>query len=226
MSTSFSANQYQDAFYSKKLQNWEKPATHTERPKSKTGGTPIIATDRGHLLNGVPKSGVNPWGDFVGTWDLPKNIPGNCTRVPTARTTYARERLERDTEQASRVLTGQAKNNNRRAKRGESPMTTYQRAPAAAAAPEQRVGSASKADYNGYRSGAMAPSPLPAKSATPQPYTYNRTPEPYYPQYTVGDTVTSPIPGVPDMREVLVATPQLPDITSNSYPGNEDILAL
>ena len=35
-----------------------------------------MSNERGHLLEGVPKSEKNPWGDFVGTWDLPKKIPG------------------------------------------------------------------------------------------------------------------------------------------------------
>nr|XP_031362743.1 V-set and immunoglobulin domain-containing protein 8-like [Lonchura striata domestica] len=37
--------------------------------------TPFIADARGHLLPGVPRSQVSPWGTFLGTWDMPARIP-------------------------------------------------------------------------------------------------------------------------------------------------------
>lgn len=46
------------------------------------GATKIIASDRGHLQSGVPRSRNNPWGDFVGTWDIPTKIPGKVIRNP------------------------------------------------------------------------------------------------------------------------------------------------
>jgi len=79
MSTHFSANQYEDAFNGKRLQNWTVPHTYKERPSSLEGYTQIVANDRGHLLPGVPKSKQSPWGEFVGTWDMPLRIPGNVT---------------------------------------------------------------------------------------------------------------------------------------------------
>lgn len=79
MAAHFSANQYEQAFDSKRLQNWQLPHTYKERPSRFEGFTQIIANDRGHLLEGVPKSSENPWGKFVGTWDMPLKIPGNVT---------------------------------------------------------------------------------------------------------------------------------------------------
>ena len=45
-------------------------------PKPQEGFTEITASDRGHILDGYPRSAKNPWGDFIGTWDFPKQIPG------------------------------------------------------------------------------------------------------------------------------------------------------
>ncbi|KAJ8034845.1 Protein Flattop-like [Holothuria leucospilota] len=51
----------------------------SQRPDSYEGFTQIVANDRGHLLEGVPRSKRSPWGEFVGTWDMPRQIPGNIT---------------------------------------------------------------------------------------------------------------------------------------------------
>uniref|UniRef100_H2YQV8 Protein Flattop n=1 Tax=Ciona savignyi TaxID=51511 RepID=H2YQV8_CIOSA len=75
MSSHFSANQYEDAFNPKKLINWTVPRKHKERPSTLEGFTQIIANDRGHLRNGVPRSNESPWGTFMGTWDMPRKIP-------------------------------------------------------------------------------------------------------------------------------------------------------
>ncbi|XP_069460789.1 protein Flattop isoform X2 [Ambystoma mexicanum] len=48
MSLNFSANQYEDAYNSKKLQNWTLPKHHREK---------------------------SPWGKYMGTWDMPLKIP-------------------------------------------------------------------------------------------------------------------------------------------------------
>ncbi|XP_038065279.1 protein Flattop homolog [Patiria miniata] len=98
MAAHFSANQYEQAFDSKRLQNWQLPHTYKERPSRYEGFTQIIANDRGHLLEGVPKSTENPWGKFVGTWDMPLNVPGNVTtfmaRSDPAARTIVRGRME------------------------------------------------------------------------------------------------------------------------------------
>ncbi|XP_033641405.1 protein Flattop homolog isoform X2 [Asterias rubens] len=78
-STNSTANRYEQAFDSKRLQNWQLPHTYKERPSRFDGFTQVIANDRGHLLGGVPHSSENPWGKFVGTWDIPLKIPGNVT---------------------------------------------------------------------------------------------------------------------------------------------------
>ncbi|XP_001638161.2 protein Flattop homolog [Nematostella vectensis] len=72
MSTHFSANQYEKSFDAKRLQNWEVPKHFKEHPSSLEGFTQIISNDRGHILEGIPRSSRSPWGEFVGTWDMTK----------------------------------------------------------------------------------------------------------------------------------------------------------
>ncbi|ELT93535.1 hypothetical protein CAPTEDRAFT_221669 [Capitella teleta] len=105
---------YQNAFYAKKLQNWQVPGVYQSHPRSRSGHTKFIATDRGHLMGDVPRSRKNPWGDFVGTWDLPHRIPGHSVQVPTARTTHAQERVQREQKDSSWVINGGLKNSTRR----------------------------------------------------------------------------------------------------------------
>ncbi|XP_027026491.2 protein Flattop [Tachysurus fulvidraco] len=90
MSSSFSANQYDNAFKSNKLQNWTVPKRYKNEPSPAEGDTIFIATDRGHLLPNV-KRGC-PWTSFQGTWDLPKHIP--LVHInPTARSQEGQQRL-------------------------------------------------------------------------------------------------------------------------------------
>ncbi|GAA6103923.1 protein Flattop [Tachysurus ichikawai] len=90
MSSSFSANQYDNAFKSNKLQNWTVPKHYKNEPSPAEGDTIFIATDRGHLLPNV-KRGC-PWTSFQGTWDLPKHIP--LVHInPTARSQEGQQRL-------------------------------------------------------------------------------------------------------------------------------------
>ncbi|XP_075248030.1 protein Flattop homolog isoform X2 [Convolutriloba macropyga] len=79
MAQHFSANQYEEPFKPVRLGNWEVPLLHKEFPDSREGFTQIVANDRGHLLDGVPKSAKSPWGEFVGTWDMPRKFVGNIT---------------------------------------------------------------------------------------------------------------------------------------------------
>jgi hypothetical protein len=46
----------------------------------------VIADNRGHLLPGVERSKRSPFGEFIGTWDLPKKIPGPYHVHPMGRT--------------------------------------------------------------------------------------------------------------------------------------------
>lgn len=61
----------------------------SQQPRTLSGTTTFIANERGHLMDGVPRSRRNPWGSFVGTWDLPRRIPGEC---PTATLVWLLER--------------------------------------------------------------------------------------------------------------------------------------
>ncbi|XP_067226898.1 protein Flattop [Chanodichthys erythropterus] len=92
MSTSYSANQYESAFRSQKLQNWTIPKHFKERPSAAEGHTSFIATDRGHLLPGVRKKSGSAWPGFQGTWDLPRQIPPASIN-PTARSQEGQDRL-------------------------------------------------------------------------------------------------------------------------------------
>jgi len=156
MATNFSANQYENAFKAFKLGNWQTPSNYREAPRSLDGHTKIIANSQGHLEAGVPRSRENPWGNFVGTWDLPKQIPGNCTRVTTARTTYAQQHLEEATHHAQHTLSGKKKNDMRKSYKAENreptpPCKTPQHAPYMA---DEAIGD---------------PAPKPAGSPAPPP---------------------------------------------------------
>ncbi|KAM5126215.1 protein Flattop [Mantella aurantiaca] len=92
MAAHYSANQYQSAFNSSRLQNWNVPKPYKERPSTHDGFTQIIANDRGHLLPGVPRAKVSPWGTFLGTWDMPLRIPPAKLSL-TSRSADASKRL-------------------------------------------------------------------------------------------------------------------------------------
>lgn len=109
MALHFSCNQYQQAFDPRRLQNWNVPHKYRKHPVAYEGFTKIIASDRGHLLPAVPRSTRSPWGTFVGTWDLPRQIPGNKLTDPTARRTeeYYKNLERRSSGQA--VILGRLK---------------------------------------------------------------------------------------------------------------------
>ncbi|KAM3617470.1 uncharacterized protein V6R79_006595 [Siganus canaliculatus] len=91
MSSNYSANQYDSAFRSKRLQNWCETKPTEEKPTAHRGHTTFIANDRGHLLPGVKKGSA--WPDFKGTWDLPTRIPAH--RIdPTGRSVEGLQRLK------------------------------------------------------------------------------------------------------------------------------------
>uniref|UniRef100_A0A8C6TVB6 Protein Flattop n=1 Tax=Neogobius melanostomus TaxID=47308 RepID=A0A8C6TVB6_9GOBI len=92
MSSGYSANQYENAFKSQRLQNWCQPKHFKERPTAKLGRSRVIVNDRGHLLPGSKQEGSS-WPDFRGTWELPARIP--APRVcPTARSEQGLKRLQ------------------------------------------------------------------------------------------------------------------------------------
>lgn len=86
MSKNFSANQYEGAFKSNHLQNWEIPKTKVEkRPNKYVGFSVFNANDSGHLLDTAARSKKSSSSGFVGTWDMPKKIPGNNVLNTMAR---------------------------------------------------------------------------------------------------------------------------------------------
>lgn len=50
------------------------PKWFPEHPRQRTGHTEVVSNDRGHLLPGVPRLHESPWGDYEGTWHMPKRI--------------------------------------------------------------------------------------------------------------------------------------------------------
>ncbi|XP_064595078.1 protein Flattop homolog [Liolophura sinensis] len=109
MSLNFSANQYNKAFSPYNLQNWEIPREHKERPIQHDGFTQFIANDQGHLMEGVKRSRESPWGNFVGTWDLPLKIPGNKISNPTARRSTVAVDLQQQKCEGDEIISGQTK---------------------------------------------------------------------------------------------------------------------
>ncbi|KAM6981901.1 protein Flattop [Tautogolabrus adspersus] len=91
MSSGYSANQYESAFRSQRLQNWCETKRFKERPAAQEGHTTFIADDRGHLLPDLVKGG-SAWPDFKGTWDLPARIPARHVN-PTGRSEEGLRRL-------------------------------------------------------------------------------------------------------------------------------------
>ncbi|XP_075902076.1 protein Flattop [Nelusetta ayraudi] len=92
MSSGFSANQYDKAFKSQRLQNWCVAKSFKERPTAQKGHTTFIANNKGHLLPGAAKKG-SAWPDFKGTWDFPNRIPAHPIN-PTSRSAQGLGRLK------------------------------------------------------------------------------------------------------------------------------------
>ncbi|XP_069584940.1 protein Flattop isoform X1 [Ranitomeya imitator] len=92
MAAAYSANQYDGAFSSTRLQNWSVPRPRQEAAAFQDGFTQFISNDRGHLLSGVPRAKLSPWGTFIGTWDMPTKIPPAKVSL-TSRSADASRRL-------------------------------------------------------------------------------------------------------------------------------------
>ncbi|XP_076022435.1 protein Flattop [Genypterus blacodes] len=94
MSSSYSANQYDDAFKPHRMRNWCVAKQRNKRPTAREGHTTIIADNRGHLLPGVSKS-KSGWPDFKSTWDLPAHLPvPTCSINRTARSEHGLNRMK------------------------------------------------------------------------------------------------------------------------------------
>ncbi|XP_063693482.1 protein Flattop homolog [Bolinopsis microptera] len=90
MAFHFSANQYEDAYSSNRLQNYQISDNFRERPVSRRGATKVISNDRGHIMIPTRRSLESPWGDFMGTWDRKKKSTSLGATMPgTAAKTEA-----------------------------------------------------------------------------------------------------------------------------------------
>ncbi|XP_029657823.1 protein Flattop-like [Octopus sinensis] len=98
MSIIFNASQYEDAYRPKRLGNWEIPNL-----KTFDGFTEIIADNRGHLKDNKRDSKFS-WSTYIGTWDLPKSIPGNHVSTRTSRSAKAVEKLESGLHTANETI--------------------------------------------------------------------------------------------------------------------------
>ncbi|XP_036624102.1 protein Flattop [Trichosurus vulpecula] len=92
MASNYSANQFENTFAPNFLRNWCVAKDDKKHPKTHDGYTQIIANDRGHLLPSVPRSKTSPWGTFMGTWQMPLQIPPARVTL-TSRSTAAANRL-------------------------------------------------------------------------------------------------------------------------------------
>ncbi|KAL5247430.1 hypothetical protein ACHWQZ_G019341 [Mnemiopsis leidyi] len=96
MATHFSANQYEDAYRSNRLQNYQVSNKYKERPATRRGATKIISNDRGHIVAPARRSLESPWGNFLGTWDMSKKtspqketLPSTAPKTPAEKTETA-----------------------------------------------------------------------------------------------------------------------------------------
>jgi len=105
MAVSYSANQYENAFVSKRLLNWESPKPTGDRPGFNHKSTRVIADDNGHLKSSHKREGSAKT-SFIGTWDLPKRLPGNSIDNPMARDAEAYEKLNATYGESKLRLTG------------------------------------------------------------------------------------------------------------------------
>ena len=60
-------------------------------------------------MPGVQRNDRSPWGNFVGTWDAPKKIPGPRAHVPTGRSAESAKKLTAEKDEAYFVLSGRLK---------------------------------------------------------------------------------------------------------------------
>ncbi|XP_017114282.1 protein Flattop homolog isoform X1 [Drosophila elegans] len=73
MALNFSAQQFENRFESKRLNNWEYPRFSPPRPRGLQKNAKVLAAKNGHLLPGVKKEG-NSFGQYRGTFALPLRI--------------------------------------------------------------------------------------------------------------------------------------------------------
>ncbi|XP_050299108.1 uncharacterized protein LOC126737997, partial [Anthonomus grandis grandis] len=66
--------QFESAYKPKTLRNWEVPKAFPVTPRRRIGKTRVISNERGHILPDIKKGKKPPWGEFLGTWSLPRTI--------------------------------------------------------------------------------------------------------------------------------------------------------
>ncbi|KAI3378627.1 hypothetical protein SNEBB_006075 [Seison nebaliae] len=76
MSKIFSAQQFDDAYVNRQSQSCELIDKNTKQiPKRRNGRTVPISNDSGHILEAKScDKKSTPFGNYIGTWDLPKKI--------------------------------------------------------------------------------------------------------------------------------------------------------
>lgn len=89
MSKYFSAGQYDQEFAPKRLQMYQVPKYLASKEPKLNKSITFIANERGHIQDGIQRGESNPFGDFVGTWDMPKTIPGPYHLVRVSRLFYS-----------------------------------------------------------------------------------------------------------------------------------------
>ncbi|KAL0267190.1 UNVERIFIED_CONTAM: hypothetical protein PYX00_009537 [Menopon gallinae] len=108
MAYHFSANQFEDQYNARRLCNWEYPKWYPERPRKRNKTTKIIADNHGHLLEGVKKG--NAWGNYLGTWDLPRRITREFAEklaAPPERASRWQKKVTTATEEAATESSGE-----------------------------------------------------------------------------------------------------------------------
>lgn len=81
----FSAGQYDQEFAPQRLQMYQVPKYVSSKEPKLAKSKTFIADEKGHLAEGVRRGHSNPFGDFVGTWDMPKTIPGPYNLVKVGK---------------------------------------------------------------------------------------------------------------------------------------------
>ncbi|CAL8088980.1 unnamed protein product [Calicophoron daubneyi] len=117
MSKNYSAGQYEQPFIPEHMQLYGPTKPFGEHPKAKKRTTHIVANDRGHLLPGqktVP--GDCPWGNYVGTWDLPCHLLGPAVDNPTSRSEAGIQYLRKQKELITTTISTAAANKSKSVK--------------------------------------------------------------------------------------------------------------
>ncbi|CAK8694680.1 unnamed protein product [Clavelina lepadiformis] len=198
MSSHFSANQYEDAYNPTKLKNWTVPRKFKDHPSTLEGFSQIIATDRGHLKPDVPRSKESPWGTFMGTWDMPRQIPPARPSY-TARSNTAAHNLKifKEVSPLNDAVNGYRKFLLKKSKKTSPIQRPKTPSPPASTRTVEKVLKPTA---------GAARTPSPRKSASPTVCSQNGSPRPASkPLSPTQELAISPVPSV--KSELLPQTP-------------------